>query len=310
MITFFNPEPVVGATVPQSAPFATVSFSNPGAVQQTTQPTSQAPVTSVSFFNPAPVVGATVQQSAPFAAVSFSNPGAVQQTTQPTSQTPVTSVSFFNPAPVVGATVQQSAPFAAVSFSNAGAVQQTAQPTLQAPVTSVSFFNPAQGQQPTPATTSTSTAAVSFFNPEPPLSRQSPGQGSAVAGAVSFANGPSPGSGGAGGTGAAVGGTVAVTTFAAGPTVTDVSPRQLSRSAPTTQVLVLTGGNLDGATSVTFTDETGIVEGAISVSADGRSLSIPILLTPSAPDAVLTVFVTTPNGSSPITAATVVTIVP
>ncbi len=219
-----------------------------------------------------------------------------------------TMVSYFNPAAVVGGLVTPAFPFAAVSFFNP--------PQAQAPVLtpsgaagSVSFFNPAPVTQAPIVTPSGAANAVSFFNPET-TSAAPVIVPTSAASAVSYHNGADPSIGGAGTT-AMPSGTAAGVTFAAGPTVILVSPKEVSRSANVSYQLVLSGANLGGATSVIFSDPTGITVSPFTVSADGTTLSMPILVSPSTPLATLNVSVTMAGGgTTAVTADTVLKIVP
>jgi putative Ig domain-containing protein len=309
MVSFFNPAPVVGGPQRQQGTFASVSYSSPISGQQTpvvtrasttsvsffnpaatAQPTPAVrnSLTMLSYFNPAPVFTAVQRQVATFASVSFSNPTPAQQTPTVVSRASTTSVSFFNPAPIS---------------------QPTAPAAVRSGMTTLSFFNPAPIQQPTVAATMRSgLTTLSFFNPAPLPTTQTVRAGAAAAPAVSFANGASS-VGGAGTIALRAGGTLDALRFAAGPTITEISPAVLSLSAPV-PTLVITGANLFGVTDVTFSDPTGITIGAISASPDGRTLSIPIALAPTTPLATIAIVVTGATGSSPITDQTVVTIVP
>jgi hypothetical protein len=130
----------------------------------------------------------------------------------------------------------------------------------------------------------------------------------AAAAAVSFVNGQDPSSGAAAENNA--GGSLGVLTFASGPTIISVSPRQLSASATTPLTLVLAGANLNNVTSITLSDSTGMTLGAFTVALDGTSISIPMTLAPTAEVRSVTISVAGPDGASPVTSATVFTIVP
>jgi len=223
-------------------------------------------------------------------------------------------ISYFNPEPIPAQAHTSATSGLAVSFFNPASVQSppSPPPATFSPTFAVSFFNPAPVPSPPspPPPTFSPTFAVSFFNPaQPPVLITPPTPQAAAAPAISYLSGPPPSSGGGGSAvpqpSAAIGGA----TFAAGPTVTSVSPATLSIAAGS-QALVLSGANLLGASAVNFSDATGIRVNAIDVSADGRTLTASIALAPSTPQATITISVTTASGTSPVTAATVVTIVP
>jgi hypothetical protein len=194
-----------------------------------------------------------------------------------------TRVSYFNPAPVPGAIPSTVVAFTGVSFFSPPAVGPTPVTRPGIAVGSVSFFNPA---------TSTTTPVIV------PTS---------AASAVSYRNGTGPD--------VVVGasrpaGTADAATFAAGPTLIIVSPKEVSRSANVSYELVLAGANLTGATAVRFSDPTGISSGVMTVSPDGTTVSVPILVDPTTPLGTVTVSVVMPDGATAITAETVLKVVP
>jgi YD repeat-containing protein len=87
-----------------------------------------------------------------------------------------------------------------------------------------------------------------------------------------------------------------------GPVISAISPATLTRN--TSPTVTITGQNLTGATAVSFTTtgslETHITVSNISVSANGTTLTFTAAVSTSAAAGVDVVFVTTPNGSSPI----------
>jgi hypothetical protein len=96
----------------------------------------------------------------------------------------------------------------------------------------------------------------------------------------------------------ALGGGVSV---AKGPVVASVSPASATRT--TTMTLTLVGGNLAGATSLTFLDLNGnkdsaVVASNLSVSADGTSLTATLTVQSSASLGRHIIVVTTPAGRS------------
>jgi hypothetical protein len=290
MLSYFNPAPVFTAARRQLGIMASISFSNPAFGPQTPVVVTRASTTSLSFFNPAPIAQptgrATVRSGV--TTLSFFNPAPTSQSTGPASvRSSLTTLSFFNPAPIQ---------------------QPTVAATVRSGLTTLSFFNPAPTLQPTvSATARNGLTTLSFFNPAPLATVQTVLPRAATASAVSFANRAA--TGGARTSAPRLGGTLDALRFAAGPTITEVSPAVLSRSAPA-PIMVITGANLFEVTDVTFSDPMGITIGAFSVSPDGRTLSVPIVLSPTTPAATITVTVTGAMGSSPISNQTAVTIVP
>lgn len=78
---------------------------------------------------------------------------------------------------------------------------------------------------------------------------------------------------------------------AAGRFISDVAPRSLAvGSGPTT--LTITGSGLDGVTGVSILPATGLTLGVYSVSADGRTVTLPVTVAPDAPATVRQVVLT------------------
>ena len=81
-----------------------------------------------------------------------------------------------------------------------------------------------------------------------------------------------------------------------------VLPAQVTRNGqPVT--LTIAGQGLTGATSVTLNPSTGITIGAPTVSPDGRTVTVSVVVSPSAPQGVATVVVSGPGFSTPVTGA-------
>jgi hypothetical protein len=59
------------------------------------------------------------------------------------------------------------------------------------------------------------------------------------------------------------------------------------------------GQGLTGATGVTLNPSTGITIGAPTVSSDGRTVTVSIVVSPSAPQGVVTVVVAVRNFQHP-----------
>jgi len=151
---------------------------------------------------------------------------------------------------------------------------------------------------------------VSFFNPEAVAQPPTETARAAAAPAVSFVNGQDPSVAAAAAAARNAGAFLGVLTFAAGPTLTSVSPGQLSASSSTPLTLVLAGANLANVTILTLSDSTGITLGAFTIAPDGASISVPVTLAPTTEVRAVTISVAGPDGESPVTAATVFTIVP
>jgi hypothetical protein len=84
--------------------------------------------------------------------------------------------------------------------------------------------------------------------------------------------------------------------------VASVSPVQVTRNGqPVT--LTIAGHSLTGATSVTLDPATGITVGAPAVSADGRTVTVSIVVSPSASTGIVTVVVSGSGFSTQVTAA-------
>jgi len=290
------------APPPNTAPTPLVNRTGPGTAM-------------VSFFNPAPTGNpADVPGNGSLASVSFFNPAPVTPTQPPAQSSGVApSVSFFNPAPATQTQppAESSGVARSVSFFNPAPVTQTQPPAESSGVArSVSFFNPAATPAPTQTTSSGVAAPVSFFNPEAVAQPPSVTASAAAAPAVSFVNGQDPSVAAAAAAARNAGASLGVLTFAAGPTITSVSPGQLSASSSTPLTLVLTGANLGNVTLINLSDSTGITLGVFTIAFDGTSISIPVTLAPTTGIRTVTISVAGPDGESPVTAATVFTIVP
>jgi VCBS repeat-containing protein len=159
-------------------------------------------------------------------------------------------VSYFNPAPTGDPYfIRGYGSLAAVSFFNPAAVPTQQPPPTQAAASfGVSFSNGPNPAPPAPApTSSTAAALVSFANgPNPAPPTPAPASSTAAA-SVSFANGANPDL--SGGTVESSGTRLDVVTVAAGPTITGISPKEVSASGPP-PILQITGGNFSNVTSV------------------------------------------------------------
>ena len=67
--------------------------------------------------------------------------------------------------------------------------------------------------------------------------------------------------------------------------------------------MTIAGQGLTGATGVTLDPSTGITIGAPTVSPDGRTVTVSVVVSPSAPQGVVTVVVAGPGFSTPVTGA-------
>ena len=67
--------------------------------------------------------------------------------------------------------------------------------------------------------------------------------------------------------------------------------------------LTIQGQSLTGATNVTLDPSTGIVVGTPTVSPDGRTVTVSIVVSPSAPQGVVSVVVSGPGFSTLSTGA-------
>jgi hypothetical protein len=195
-----------------------------------------------------------------------------------------TMISYFNPAPAAGVTVPRAA------------------------VAGISFFSPPTGAPPaeTPSTRS-AMARVSFFNPEPVAPPPVAPVIRSAAAAVTFRNGANPVPPASTISSRAA---LGMTTFASGPTILEITPRQLSKATAAGQMLVITGANLQGVTSVQIGDNSGVTFAGLTASADGTSLEVTVFVAPAATVGTWTVTVTGPSGTSPISPATFIEIVP
>lgn len=160
-------------------------------------------------------------------------------------------------------------------------------------VAALSYYNPAQVPNPN-GISATGVAAVSYVNPESaaqqlaaePISsdRNLLGDAAAVTTSLSLAN---------------------------GPTATALTPIRLSRAAVTRVVLTIEGFNLTNATGVRFIGiENDVSLGALSVSDDGRQVTVEVFVLSSAPLGMANVVVTGPGWSTPEVPAMRVEIVP
>jgi hypothetical protein len=189
------------------------------------------------------------------------------------------ALTFYNPAPLgpPNPPLQSSSARATLTFFNPAPLGPP-NPPLQSSSAraTLTFFNPAPlGPPNPPAQSSSASASLTFFNPAPLGPPNAPPQSSSAVRVLSFSNGPS---------------------------VASVLPAQVTRNGqPVT--LTITGQGLAGATSVTLTPSTGITIGAPTVSPDGRTVTVSIVVSPSAPQGVATVVVSGPGFSTPVTGA-------
>ncbi len=215
----------------------------------------------------------------------------------------VRTLTFFNPAPLgpPNPPLQSSSARATLTFFNPAPLGPP-NPPLQSSSAgaTLTFFNPAPLGPPNPPLQSSSArAALSFFNPAPLGPPNPPAQSSSASAALTFFNpaplGPPnapPQSSSA----------VRVLSFSNGPSVDSVLPAQVTRNGqPVT--LTIAGQGLTGATGVTLNPSTGITIGAPTVSPDGRTVTVSIVVSPSAPQGVVTVVVSGPGFSTPVTGA-------
>ena len=192
-----------------------------------------------------------------------------------------TLVSYLNPAPVPAGALPPAGAVGLASYFNPAPVDLPPEPTaFGGAATVVSFFSPDETPE-EPQFPRGAVATVSFFSPVDPD-----------------------------GAPAAPGGAARIVSFVTGPSIHAVTPGQLSLSATMPQVLTLTGENLNGAITVTFSETTGITVGPPVVADDGRSLTVSVVLAPEAPEGAVHVSVSTAAGTSPITSNTHFLIVP
>jgi hypothetical protein len=221
----------------------------------------------------------------------------------PGTDSTVGTLSFFNPAPLgpPNPPLQSSSARATLTFFNPAPLGPP-NPPLQSSSAgaTLTFFNPAPLGPPNPPLQSSSArATLTFFNPAPLGPPNPPAQSSSASAALTFFNpaplGPPnapPQSSSA----------VRVLSFSNGPSVASVLPAQVTRNGqPVT--LTISGQGLAGATSVTLNPSTGITIGAPTVSPDGRTVTVSIVVSPSAPQGVAIVVVSGPGFSTPVTGA-------
>jgi hypothetical protein len=253
------------ATLPCTATItaATASYGN-DTVTVAVYSYQDAPITSaataISYFNPAPLPNPVGQIVSSVASVSYYNPAPIPN---PSGQikTSVASLSYFNPATLPN-------PSGSVATSMAA----------------VSFFNPA----PMPnsnGTVSSSVAAVSYCNPDGTCAPAGPQQQivserSTATAAAADSNDSS----------------VATSTFAIsvanGPTAVQVRPVLLPRGDGARYTLVIDGANLDDAVVVRLVGvDQYVVVGPPVVRADGRRLTVDVLISPNTPFGVVPVIV-------------------
>jgi hypothetical protein len=82
-----------------------------------------------------------------------------------------------------------------------------------------------------------------------------------------------------------------------GPAATSIRPVRLSRTPGTSYTLTIRGANLIGATEVTFVGiwNSDVVSGSPVVSADGRTLTVDMFVSPNAPLGAVNVVVGGPG---------------
>jgi parallel beta-helix repeat protein len=221
----------------------------------------------------------------------------------PGTDSTVGTLSFFNPAPLgpPNPPAQNASATGALSFFNPAPLGPPNPPAQNASVTgALSFFNPAPlGPPNPPAQNASATGALSFLNPAPLGPPNPPAQNASVTGMLSFFN-PAPL--GPPNAPAQPSSAAGVLSFANGPSVASVSPVQVTRNGqPVT--LTIAGHSLTGATSVTLDPATGITVGAPAVSADGRTVTVSIVVSPSASTGIVTVVVSGSGFSTQVTAA-------
>jgi Quinohemoprotein amine dehydrogenase, alpha subunit domain III len=293
------------ATLPCTATItATTATYGNDAVTVAVYAYQNAPVTSaataISYFNPAPLPNPIGQVVSSVASVSYYNPAPIPNPSG-SVRTSVAAVSYFNPASIPDPSGAVATSVAAVSYFNPAPIPNPSGSVATA-AAAVSYFNPA----PVPSAggvVSTNTAAVSYCNPDGTCAPTAPQQqiASAPANAAAAAAAADP--------------NVATSTFAIsvanGPTATLVRPVLLPRGDGARYTLVIDGANLNEAVAVTLVGvEQYVVVSPPVVRADGRRVTVDVLISANTPFAVVPVIVSGTGWNTPDVPGMRVEIVP
>ena len=295
------------ATLPCTAIVtATTAAYGSDAVTIVVHPYATAPVTgaatALSYFNPAPLPDPVGVVKSNVASVSYFNPSPIPNPSGSIA-TSVAAVSYFNPASVPSPSGSVASSAAAVSYFNPAPIPN-ASGSIATSVASVSYFNPATVPSSGGLVTA-NVAAVSYCNPDGTCTPGSPEQQPMAPLSQGLAATSPPDDA------ASVASATFAISLANGPTATQVRPVNLSRSQATRYTLRIDGANLNEAIVVTLlgVEPYVVVEPPVA-SADGRRVTVQVLITQSTPLGVVPVVVSGAGWITPDVPGMRVEIVP